>query len=565
MIAVLFLWLIVGFNFLMTGFITVKILKRFTGRGEVTMTSGPDMLFFTGFMILSVISGFISLWLPVGNSLLLIVSIISAIVLVTNLSELKSVLKDFGQAFLSFGRKEQFIFLLVTLFILTAVVHKITLGDTESYHAQSIQWVRKYAVVPGLGNIHGRLAFNSMFFVISGMFTFQFKDILIYPINGICFLVLSIKLISLGLSELKAGSIWKATFYFLLMLISIFILLPDLNSPAPDVICSIIIMYVFAIIIKNRMQEKDLGIQHYILINLLVFTCISYKLSSLFLVITLMLFLNRNIYRRILLSVIVGIIVLSPFFIRNFYLSGYLVYPYPNVDLFNVDWKIPINSVHEMKIEIGSWAKIPSIGAGDVDMMRLHEWAPVWFKTLSFNNKILVIMNLLGFFLIPISIFRKDYFISLIQLIILLNVAFWVTMAPDPRFAYGFLFTGFSLSISYFTGLFEKSFARVLPVLTRIAIGCFIVVILGRRIMFPVGTIINPSLWVIPASFGTVESNEYDAGFKYRVPVPEGGCFNIDIPCVPYPLNNIVMRGDDLQDGFKVYPYPGLSPKGKEQ
>ena len=46
-----------------------------------------------------------------------------------------------------------------------------------------IQWIRKYAVVPELGNIHGRLALNSMFLVISGLFTFQKKDVLIFPLN----------------------------------------------------------------------------------------------------------------------------------------------------------------------------------------------------------------------------------------------------------------------------------------------------------------------------------------------------------------------------------------------
>jgi hypothetical protein len=70
--------------------------------------------------------------------------------------------------------------------------------------------------------------------------------------------------------------------------------------------------------------------------------------------------------------------------------------------------------------------------------------------------------------------------------------------------------------------------------------------------MFPLNTLKNTSLWILPAPFGTVETNEHYSGFNYRVPVPEGGCFNVEIPCTPYPLTDIVLRGKELQEGFKI-------------
>ena len=79
------------------------------------------------------------------------------------------------------------------LFLLSAVVNKISVYDTGLYHAQYIKWIRNYPVVPGLGNLHGRFAFNSMFLVLSGLLTYKIKDILIFPLNGICYLVLAIK------------------------------------------------------------------------------------------------------------------------------------------------------------------------------------------------------------------------------------------------------------------------------------------------------------------------------------------------------------------------------------
>ena len=36
--------------------------------------------------------------------------------------------------------------------------------DSGLYHFSSIRWINEYAIVPGLGNLHGRLAFNQSFF-----------------------------------------------------------------------------------------------------------------------------------------------------------------------------------------------------------------------------------------------------------------------------------------------------------------------------------------------------------------------------------------------------------------
>jgi len=70
--------------------------------------------------------------------------------------------------------------------------------------------------------------------------------------------------------------------------------------------------------------------------------------------------------------------------------------------------------------------------------------------------------------------------------------------------------------------------------------------------MAPVNTFKTPSLWILPASFGTVETKDIYTNFHYRIPAGDQECFNSDIPCVTYTLNDVFMRGSDLKDGFKV-------------
>lgn len=46
--------------------------------------------------------------------------------------------------------------------------------DSDLYHAQSIRWIEEYGVVPGLGNLHERFAYNSSFFALSALFSMKF-------------------------------------------------------------------------------------------------------------------------------------------------------------------------------------------------------------------------------------------------------------------------------------------------------------------------------------------------------------------------------------------------------
>ena len=552
MILVIVTLLVALLNFLVTGYLTLAAIRYCSKGGASYGTPEWDELIFTGFAVISVITGFISIWFPVGTMILIIWSIISSFLIIIKRKYFRQLADSFWSGFRSFRKPELFFILSIVILVLMALACRITLGDTESYHAQSIQWVRKFAVVPGLGNIHGRLAFNSMFFVVSGMFTFRIGEVLIFPINGLLYLALSLKLAILAVREFKENAIWQSLFFMLLLLISLFILLPDLNSPAPDIICSIFILYLFAILAGSYFRKEEPDFIRVILINLLVFTTVSFKLSSLFILLLLPLVMKRDFFKKALLSVMLGVVILSPYLIRNYYLSGYVVYPYPEVDIFDVDWKIPAEEVSAMKGEIGAWARVSIVPYQEVEKMKIAEWSPLWLKGLNSNSRIILAVNLLSVAALVIMIFRKNFWFAALQAVILANLIFWFVMAPDPRFAYGFLFAGFALTVSYLAGLTLNRNPDLFYRISRVGLLLFLILIFGRRFATPVEVIRSPRLLVIPAAFGKVETRELNSGFSYRVPIPEGGCFDSEIPCVPYPLQNIEPRGRDLQSGFKV-------------
>jgi len=391
-----------------------------------------------------------------------------------------------------------------------------------------------------------------MFFVISALFTFQIKDIIIFPLNGICYIILIVKLFTLYSKESRQGNIWKSVVYGLTILISLLVMIPNLNTPSPDIICAVMTIYTFTIILDRMEYGEQLTLIQIVLLNLLIFTCVSYKLSSLFLALSILLFLNKDFLKRILITIVIFVLIISPFIVRNYYLSGYLIYPFPAIDIFNVDWKIPLNNVIETKSVIEGWAKIPIVPYAEVLSMKFTEWVFPWFKQLSFFSKLVVSVNFLSVITFIIMLIRRDLFMAKIQIIILINLVFWFIKAPDPRFAYGFIFLGFSLTIAYIIKIIENSAFIGKTKFINIALACFLLVILCRRITFPGHTLKTPALWILPAQFGTVETKDYSTNFLYRIPVDNSECFNTDIPCVTYSLDNVFLRGSDLKDGFKV-------------
>jgi hypothetical protein len=215
---------------------------------------------------------------------------------------------------------------------------------------------------------------------------------------------------------------------------------------------------------------------------------------------------------------------------------------------------MPLEKALSEKSWIVSWARIPGLSPEKVLNMKISEWILPWFKSNDFKNKLIIITNSISIVILIIMLFKKDFKYAKIQFIIILNLIFWFFMAPDPRFAYGFLFTGFSLTLAYLIRIIEySSSSKILKYINTVLVCMFLIILCGR-ISIPLEVLKKPSLLVVSAPFDKVVTTGLKSDFNYRIPAQKGEdrCYYCDIPCVPFPLNNVKLRGNDLQKGFKV-------------
>jgi hypothetical protein len=551
MIFVLLFWLLAFSIFFITGFLVIKIIVSFKVNINNSSSYTIDEYFFIGFLTLSAITGILSILIPIGTTLLIITSVVAGILYLVFFKEVKVLINEFVSNISLYNKGALILLICLILFLLSSVVHHISNPDTGLYHTQYIKWIRSYSVVPGLGNIHGRFAFNSMFFVISALFTFELNGTIFYPLNGLCFIILLAKLVSLLFRKRIRERSWKVTLYGILILISFLLLIRSTNSPSPDVICALLIIYSF-IFLLNISEKGEISSVHLVLFNLLVFSCIAYKLSSLFIGLLIIPLLRKNLIKGLVISIVTGLIVIIPFLIRNYFLSGYLIYPFPSIDIFSVDWKIPLASVINEKSWIESWARIPGKPYAEVLNLGFSQWVRPWLDSINDFVKFMMAVNLFSFGLLVIMIIKKEYNLIIIMLILLVNYIFWFVNAPDPRFAYGILIFNFSFALAYFIGLFKFTLTkRFLSYTSYIFISLLIVLAFKFR-SYPIHTIRHPELWLISTPEKIAETEAENENFAYRVSLSDSKCFNAEIPCTPYPLRNIVLRGKDLSTGFKV-------------
>ncbi len=349
--------------------------------------------------------------------------------------------------------------------------------DTSLYHAHLVKWHENYAAVPGLGNLHDRLATNSSWFVLAAVFSFSFLDIMSFNVMSHFLLLLIIFYTLGGVNNLFRGNL-KASNWIRVSLIPVFLysyFYPHLGwaaTPSPDVPTVIFTWIFFAFAMQTIEKKGSFGINTWTLSLVIIsaFT-MTIKLSGAMLVIFTFLLLFRELskkqFRNLIIIIIVTAVILLPFLVRNIIFSGYLLHPFPAIDLFSFDWKIPPEAAAHTKKVIEDWAKFPAWfrnvpeGAA-LDNMSFSQWYEVWLanQTFPFLKEILNIIYMfsavylagfltyIGGAAAKIKLFKNHYennkntilSYAAVFLVGAAAFAFWLTSAPDLRFGWGVLF-----------------------------------------------------------------------------------------------------------------------------
>lgn len=343
-------------------------------------------------------------------------------------------------------------FVVIAVVIALSAARPCKIEDTESYHAQVLRWTDAASLAPGLALVHGRLAFNSLWFPLEAMLSFAFLSNGPLPlVNVTVFLVGALflyrQIVTDGRSRLASS---LAVAAFLPYIVAGFLYA---GSQSPDLpALSFGLMSFFAV--ARSFESRETVVQALAMCLVVAASC--WKLSTA----PLLLFVPFLVWDRLVRVgaplerslVLVGLFLFMAGAMlvgRSVVLSGYPLYPSTAIDIFPVDWKAPwLAHGHEIGIRVfarGLRTQNPIVALG----YPMSYWVPIWIRNLNNTARICIFLVATGLTLFGFSFLRsstRQWWVEgnrptlvALALVAVGSTAFWFWEAPDVRFGASYL------------------------------------------------------------------------------------------------------------------------------
>ncbi|MDR1863585.1 MAG: hypothetical protein LBQ67_06670, partial [Treponema sp.] len=145
-------------------------LIRYTSRN-------PWIYWWIGFFVTSTLAMLVSFFVPLNLIILVFIGVLGISGFPLWLNQYKVSLSEYQKSDLFVFCFISLLFLLGIncLFAYSGIIPHVNY-DTDLYHAQTIRWLNEYGTVPGLGNLHSRLGFNSSWHTFAALIDNGFWD-----------------------------------------------------------------------------------------------------------------------------------------------------------------------------------------------------------------------------------------------------------------------------------------------------------------------------------------------------------------------------------------------------
>lgn len=325
--------------------------------------------------------------------------------------------------------------------------------DTYLYHAQAIHWAEDYGLIPGLGTLHFRLAYNSAFMPLQALFSFKWLfGQSLHTINGlVTLLILTYNILTIRREDkiqcsdcLKIGVMLYIAYDCI-----------QISSPNSDTFALLLVFYICTKWVEFAEREIK-NYEPYAFLSVIAVYATSLKLSAGILVILCIypavMMVKQRKWISILKYLLLGIIIILPLMIRGYFISGYPLYPYDVFSFLMPDWKMNYSTLLADRGDIISWAR------GNYDVTRNNEplfrWIGEWFRNINLLWKVVSILALISIIYLVITIIKKEIYKTNVSMTWILIctigfVAFWLLSAPLPRYGIMYMIVLISIASYY--------------------------------------------------------------------------------------------------------------------
>ena len=554
MVFVLFNWLYVFATTFLCGYAFAKLVERIFGYQLINIIE----LLFYGLVIVTVYAQCFSLLYDVGAVANIVLILACIVIFARWKKEITSVIYNKWQKCSVIYKIAAIILILIWCFCTSrGYIHY----DSDLYHAQSIRWIEEYGVVKGLGNIHVRFAYNSSFFSLSALYSMKFlTGQSLHTVNGFIALLLSVEILTVFDRRrfVRINAVRLSDFARIGALYYLTLIYRDIVSPASDYCVMCVVFYLF-IRWLSYLEEGEKDTTPYGLLCVMGVYSITLKLTAgvilLLLIKPAYVLLKKKRYKNIVCYLVLGTVVIAPWMIRTALISGYLLYPFPALDVLNVDWKIDAATAALDAAEIKTWGR--GLNNAALVGLSVKEWLPQWFQnSLPTLGKLFILADAMC--IVIFAVFAIKWVVCVMrkkgvsdmgeQLLVLFAVTasylFWQLSAPLLRYGYAYVL----LLIVLTAGILYQCIRG-----KGVLIWCVAIILtLAKTVSlcgYIVGEVSKP-YYVSQQEYGVYDLDSFSVeGIPFYYPKTGDQTGYEYFPAIPRKIT-VKLRGAQIKDGF---------------
>ncbi len=417
--------------------------------------------------------------------------------------------------------------------------------DDGLYHLQDVQWMTHYSIVPGLGNLHGRLAFNTS----HTLFVALLDQLPLLPparhiSHGLLFLAFSLHVVRALWRIIRHDAGLDDVFLLLSFPALLFIstnLRSQLAGIKNDYSVLILGLLMSAYILRHLQRRQSIDRAELVVLALVAIAAVTVKISLFIIAGGLLLVL---LWKRPRLTLLAGaglfVAIIGVWLARGVILSGYPAYPVTLLAV-PVDWRVPEAAAHAELQAITSFARSP----GDPS---LTDWLPVWWGenrrfTFEFIAPLGLVIMASGL-LVLYSLWRRTFTpwrsrLWLLPLILLAALGYWFLSAPAVRFGWA-IFWGLGASVTVIS--LHQLRWRLRP----IVLGMTLLLLLWA--LMRLGPLDRDSDGFPMRKPMRYDSETLASGLIVNMPAYGNQCWDVPLPCTPIERLDLNLRARDPQN-----------------
>jgi hypothetical protein len=320
--------------------------------------------------------------------------------------------------------------------------------DEGAYHLPLIRMWETKGIVLGVANLNGHYGLHSGWHILSAFSNLNFLPgwELTLALNG---LVASVLALGSGVSMSKIIRQKSTIADWILAFMPFFLFRNLLSSPSTDIPAIIGTWFLFCFWLDGF--EKNTAIwKNWPVFLIIPIWIVTIKASSAVLLLIpaglwILSFAEKE-NKKAILIVIFSLVILLPWFLQNWLISGYLVFPIKWTTIFHPQWLVPQYFIQKKFY-------LEQFGAFAPPKLYNLQWLKNWFSAHNADTRIILILSALGmtsgFFTLIFQPKTRNWHLIYLFGTLLACLLSWLLTITEPRYGFGAL---------VFTALFSLAF-----------------------------------------------------------------------------------------------------------